>query len=281
MTIPAVASPGAQNSPTGLLRDSIRLMRANPRATILPMAAIQVPLTVLIALASLVLYATVFNNEPYPTGGIYGVNETGRPLFAFAIIVAVDGLFWFVAQGATVIAIAGTARGKPPTLAESLDPAFTRMGALVGLALLLIVVMVSGLTIVGVAGAVVLPFSIVGAVLLLFCGLRLGLAINTLMLENLSPLQALSRSWLLMKGNMLRLLGTLLLTGVIVLIPLLIVQTLGLLAADSGRTTRMIADTVLSIVDGVVAIPFVVLPIAVTTVFYLDLKARNDVRNPA
>lgn len=269
MTVPAVASPGAQSSPTGLLRESVRLMRAYPRATILPMAAIQVPLTILIAVASVVLYTTVFHNEAYPTGGIYGVNETGRPLFAMVIVLTVNGLFAFVAQGATTIAIAGTARGKPPGIAESLDPAFTRMGALVGLALILI------------GGTVVLAFSIVGIVFLPFFALRMALAINALMLENLTPLQAIRQSWQMMKGNMIRLLGALLLTGVVVFIPVLIIQALGLLAADSGRTTRMIADTILSIVDGLVAIPFVVLPIAVTTLFYLDLKARNDVRNPS
>ncbi len=269
MTAPVEAPPEARLSPTGLLRESIRLMRANPRATILPMAMIQVPLTILVALASLVLYATVFHAEPYPNGGIYGVNEAGRPLFAMVIVLAINGLFAFVAQGATTIAIAGTARGKAPGIAESLDPAFTRMGALVALALILI------------AGTVVLAFSIVGIVLLPFFALRMGLAINTLMLENLAPMQALRRSWQLMKGNMIRLLGALLLTGIVVFIPVLIIQMLGLLAADSGRSTRMVADTVLAIVDGVVAIPFVVLPIAVTTLFYLDLKARNDVRNPA
>lgn len=269
MTVPAVASPGGPNSPTGLLRDSIRLMRAYPRATIVPMAAIQIPLTVLTAIASLVLYTTVFSSETYPTGGIYGVNESGRPLFAMVIILASNGLFAFVAQGATTIAIAGTATGKPPGVAASLDPAFTRMGALVVLAVIFI------------AGTVVLAFSIVGIVLLPFFALRFGLAVNTLMLENLTPLQALGRSWRITKGHMLRLLGALLLTGIVVLIPLLIVQALGLIAADAGRNARMIADTILAIVDGLIAIPFVVLPIAVTTLFYLDLKARNDVRNPA
>jgi hypothetical protein len=269
MTVPVVASPEARYSPTGLLRESIRLMRANPRATILPMAVIQVPLTILIAVASFALYATVFSGDPYPTGGIYGVSEMGRPLFAMVLILAVNGLFAFVAQGATTIAIAGAAQGRPTNVSESLDPAFTRMGSLVGLAIMLI------------AGTVVLAFSIVGIALLPFFALRMGLAINALMLENLTPLQALGRSWRLMKGNMFRLLGALILTGVIVFIPLLIVQTLGLLAADSGRTTRMIADTLLSIVDGVIAVPFVVLPIAVTTLFYLDLKAKNDVRNPS
>lgn len=269
MTVPAVAPPAARTSPTALLKESVRLMRTCPRATLVPMATIQIPLTIVIAVVSLVLYSTIFHDQTYPTGGIYGVTEAGRPLFAMVIVLAVNGLFAFVAQGATTIAVAGTARGKAPRVAESLDPAFTRMGSLVGLALILI------------GGTVALAFSIVGLIFLPFFALRMALAINALMLENLTPLQALRQSWRMTRGNMLRLLGVLLLTGLVVFIPVLVIQLLGLLAADSGRTTRMIADTILSIVDGVVAIPFVVLPIAVTTLFYLDLKARNDVRNPS
>jgi hypothetical protein len=235
----------------------------------LPMFAIQVPLAILTSAASALLYLTVFSDETYPAGGIYGVDEAGRPLFALALIMAINGLFAFVAQGATVMAIAGAVQGKPRSVSASLDPAFTRMGSLLALALMLL------------AGGALLVISLAGIILIPFLALRFGLAINTLMLEELPPSRALRRSWSLMSGNVLRLLGAMLITSLVTAVPLLLLRSAAFAASGGGRDLRLAVDTLLAVAEGVVVVPFAVLGGAVSTLFYLRVKGRNDGRNPA
>lgn len=249
----------------GTLKAAWRLIREHPRQTLLPMAAIQLPLSLLTAIASAVLYFTVFEGELYPTGGLMGsfFDLSGAQLFAVLIVFGVSILFSTVGQAATVVAVAAAARGKPVSLAEALDPAFTRMAGLIVIALFLS------------AAAGLIAATIVGLLVLPYFALRFGLWLNVYMLEDVSGIEALRRSWRMMHGSMLRLLGVVVLAAVVAAL-LLVVISIPIIGEDAERTVRIVSDSILEVIRGTLLIPALVFVHAATTLFYLGVKASAD-----
>jgi hypothetical protein len=227
----------------------------HPRQAMLPLLVIQVPVAVVTSGLLAVLLLTVFGDEEIDT-------THGGQLLAVLLIGAAQALFAQVARGGTIVSIAGMLTGKPRSLTESLDPAFNRMGGLLALVLL-------------VSGGLFLAFiSLVGLLLLPYLALRLALSFEAFMLEELGPLQALGRSWRLMRGHMLRLLAVVLLTVAILFGPFLVISLMGE-AVRGDRNTEVILGAVYSLVQGVLLIPIVAFVTATTTVFYLNLREQE------
>lgn len=223
-----------------------------PRQAMLPVAVIQIPVAIVTGVILAVLLLTVFGNEEIDT-------TKGGQMLALLLLSAAQALFAQVARGSTIVSIAGVIRGRPLSLTESLDPAFSRMGGLLAL-----VVFVS-------AGVLVAFVTLIGLVLLPYLVLRLALAFEAFMLEELGPWQALRRSWQLMSGHMLRMLGVVLLTAVILFGPFLFVSLLGE-AVRGDRNTQVILGAAYSVAQGVLLVPIVAFVTATTTVFYLNLR---------
>lgn len=230
----------------------------------LPFAAVSVPVGVIAALAMAVLFLTRFKDEPY-TRSVFDGDISQGPLFALAIILVVSSLFAVVGQAASIVAVAGAARAEPLPVTRSLDPAFTRMGGLVLLSLLLI----------GGAGA--LAFTLVGLLVLPYFLLRFGLAFQVFMLEGTTPLQALLTSWRLMSGHMLRLLALALLITLAVgaYVAIISISPLG---EDASRDARIATDAVLDSIRAVLIVPAAVFYQAAITLYYLKVRARYDAR---
>jgi len=240
----------------------------NPRQILLPLVAVQVPVAILTAAATIVLYLTVFSDraEVLSPGALSGSDRD--QLFASAILAAIEGLFTLVARGASIVAIAGAARGTRVPLTAALDPAFTRLGGLI------IIIAVSA--VVGVIAAL----TIVGLPVAIFAAIRVALVFDVYMLESLGPWAAFRRSWTLTRGSMIRLLGVVLL-GAAVALPAVI--TLSLISA--ARLDNHEAEVLLvaggTLVQSVLLIPVVAFVTATTTMFYLRLKANDDARPTA
>jgi Membrane domain of glycerophosphoryl diester phosphodiesterase len=240
---------------------AFRIALRQPRVSLLPLAAVQAPAALVAAVATAVLFLTVFKNDP--------VDPTeGGPLLAFLIIAAAQGLFAQVAHAATIVSIAGAETGRPRTLSESLDPAFSRMGAILGLVAILAL------------GALVCVFSLVGVVLLPYLGLRVILCFETMMLENVGPWAAIRRSWALTHGHVLRLLGVVALSALVVVGPVVGLEALGLISGN-GHTSDVLIVSAVTFVQGVLAIPLVSFLTATTTLFYLQVRALANARPAA
>ncbi len=114
-----------------------RLLREHPAQILLPALVVTAPVSALVAITLTILRLTAFENEPLVLLSEI-TSDTNRAL-AFALVAAagVEVLFGQVARGATVVAVASVATGRVKSLVEALDPAFTRMGAIISLAIVL------------------------------------------------------------------------------------------------------------------------------------------------
>jgi hypothetical protein len=268
----------------GTVRDALLLVRDNPRAAMLPMAVIHVPAAFISALVTVFVYFTVFGDRDFlPSDELIAAGASG-PLFLFLALAAFEGLFAQVARGATICSIAGVVSSKRRTLTEALDPAFTRMGGLIVLAVLFAV------------GAVVLAVSFIGIVLIPILGLRLALAFEAYILEGLTPGAALRRSWGLMgpipgrpvsfigqvfSGTMLRLLGILIVVGLLAAVPLIVISSVLPELVTGGRDGRVVTSGFVTIVQAVLLTPIIACITATTTLFYLRLRELREGKGAA
>lgn len=268
MTEVGTTAPRARSSAIKILSDAVRLLRTQPGATMLPMLVVQGFVGVFTAVTTLVLYLTVFDDEPIKSVGDLLDNTRGGPLVAYFIVSAVQLLFGQVARGATVVAVAAAAGGRPKRLSEALDPAFTKMGGLLLLALIMIgIAAVGGLTVVLI---VIVPFVV----------LRFWISTEIYMLEDATPWGAMGRAWRQMRGSVLSFIALFLLTVAVVLLPFMLISALGL-ATAGDRTVRIVIGAVLAVVQGVLLSPIIALLSATSTLFYLKLKEGANGRNPA
>lgn len=228
------------------------LVTSRPREVMGPVAVVQVPAAIAAAAITAGMLLTVFANEP--------LNATRGGQLALALMVSAgEALFAQVARGAAIVSIAGVLQGRPVSLTGALDPAFTRMGGLFALALIV------------TAGVAVAAVSIVGLLVLPYLAIRFALAFEAFMLEERGALPALGRSWTMMRGHMLRMLGVIALTLLIVIGPLAMLSLLGG-AVGGSRTTQVLAEAGVSVAQGILLVPLVAFVTATTTVFYLNLR---------
>ncbi|MFQ5381971.1 MAG: hypothetical protein ACE5EF_10165 [Dehalococcoidia bacterium] len=238
------------------------LVLRGPREILLPVAAIHIPLSVILASITLLASFTILRGEPLDPLA----EDATRTLFLFLSTVGAWILFSQVARAAAVRAVAGVWREEDLSLPETLDPAFTRMGGLIALALLLF----------AVAAIAVIPFA--GWILAPYLTLRMSLAFDALILEDVPPFQAVRRSWELTRGRLLRLLGVLGLGSLSLLLPLAVLSLLGL-AVTGSRTQQILAGAGYSITQGILTIPVVAFITACGTTFYLQAIGTLDVRS--
>lgn len=271
MTLPSAPPARVAAVPIlGTVREAWRLIVAFPRQTLLPMFVIEAPVACISAVVTAILYLTVFHGRDVWLPGD-PVAGRGGVVFAYFALAAFELLFAQVARGATVLGVAAARAGRRRPLAELLDPAFTRMGGLLALAIVTYAVLFLG---------ILLLITVIGAVIALFAFLRWSLVFEVFMLEEQRVGASLGGSWRMMHRNMLRYLGVLLVSFGLALLPLVGISLLQL-AVGGGRDTVVIATAAVTIAQGVLVVPILVFLTAVTTVFYFNIKERPVDRNPA
>ncbi len=249
------AKPGVRET----LVAAAALMRDHPLQTMLPLAAVQAPLVLGTSIVTALLYTTVFADDVYPQRGLTGVDEGGAPLFALMVLLAIAALLGLVGLGATIVSVGALAEGRPLSLTEALDPAFSRLGGLVALLAMFM------------GGAMLLAVTIIGLLALPWLATRFGVAFQIYLLEETGPVEALGRSWRLMHSNMLRLLALILLgLALVLVIGLLVPASPGM--GEASRGARIVIDALLQIVQGAIAIPVTVFAHAAVTLYYLRIR---------
>ena len=214
-----------------------------------------------------ILQLTTFSDTPFKLVGELDRDDPTGLLFVMALGVGVQGLFAQVAHGATVTAVAGILTGKPTTVSAALDSAFTRMGPLLLMALLL------------VGGFGLLFATLIGIVLVPVFAMRFSLGYEALMIEKLGVVSAFRRSWQLTTGHVFRILGTLIL-GAFTAIPALVFVFLLSSVVAGSRTQEVIASAVVAVAQAVILAPVYAFFTAVTTTIFFKLKEQPDVRRP-
>lgn len=255
-------------SPRRIFADAVRLVITYPRPCLAPLYAVQLPAALVTAVGTLALYATVFRDKAvvHPAD-VFSDGDRAQQLW-FALFLGVEALFAQVARGAAIVSIAAAARGAPIQLKDALDPAFTRMGGL-----LLIVVLI-------VLGAGLLILLVIGIPVAIYLLIRLSVVFDAYMLEGLSPGDAFGRAWSLTKGKMLSLTGALGL-GLLAAFPVVIFASAVTAISAGDRTLQVSLIASLGLVQIVLVIPALGAFTALTTLFYLNLKANEHGRYAA
>lgn len=250
------------------LREAAALVNQNRRTVLLPLAVVSIPAALVSSILSALLFLTVWREHSPTSLGTVDTETPGVVIFAVLVLAAVEILFALVGRAATIVAIAGAKRGEAPTLAESLDPAFSRIGGL----LLMVGVLVLA------AGLLTIP--IIGLFIGFYLLLRLAVAFEAFMVEETGAMESLGRSWAVMRGNMLRLLGLVALAMACVL-PIILVGPALSSVIGGGRTATILLLTISSAVQTVIAVPVVAFLTACTTLYFLKARRVEDDGDPA
>jgi hypothetical protein len=177
-------------------------------------------------------------------------------LLGVALLISVPIIFVLqqLVTGGTVEYLDETDEGKTLEPAEALDRAQSNLGALIGATLrAYAIVFLLAISFVGI------PFAIYRAIRWIFLA-------QVIMTENKRGQEVLARSAELVQGRWWNTLGRLLVVGLVIGIPIGVLQQ-ALMAAAPG-----IAGTVLSSATGFITVPFGI--IAVSLMFF-DLRARR------
>lgn len=274
-------APGPQaNTPEpirvrAIVSGGIGLVRHNRRATMLPLAVTMLPAVLAAAVAQFLLLSVVYGDAPYESLSAI-LEDSPRGLqFNMVAVTWILSLFTLVGFAATVVSVNALLRGKPLPLSGALDPAFTRMGGLLG---------IGGVAFLLWTLASVLAVTVVGTAFMLYAMVRTGLAVHAFILDGESVRSSLRTSWNILRGNTLRLFGLALWTmpfavaafacaiivGVLVTIPFA--------PSNPGRDGTLVVGAVGVVVVGLAFLPVLAFIATTTTMFYSQLKARADVR---
>lgn len=276
--------PGPPPPPkTGLqvrsvLRESKALFRANSKAIMLPMAAVQIPLALLGAIVPWVLYETMYSGQLKPFDADSIRDGPRGLLFGLALVGGIWTMFLIIGFAATMIAARDARKGARRPFAELLDPAFTRLGGLFQLGLLTIALAFSVL---------LSSITIFGPLFLLFVGMRIAMVFHAYVLDEEKPGVALLSSWRLMRGNVVRYMGLLLGTVPTILALLffsfmaLVLISIPFTLLGDNRHIVLAASATGTAAMGIFAIPILAYFTTATTVFYLTLRESPNARTSA
>jgi membrane-anchored glycerophosphoryl diester phosphodiesterase (GDPDase) len=244
------------------------MLRRNPRETMLPLAVTYIPVSLTVAAGWIFLMLAAYPDANYDSPERL-LEDSPRSLLLWLLILTWGcGLFVMVGMAATLVSVRSLLTGKPIGLAHSLDPAFSRMGGLLGISAVLYLLTVA---------AASLAITIVGTFAVFYLMLRLGLAYHTFMFEHLGVGASLRESWKLVKGRTMALLGIWLSAipvAVVFFIAVTIVLSLALLpfGSEPGRNLTVVLNAVGFVVLGAVFLPTAGYLCAVTTMYYLSVK---------
>ena len=257
-------APLALKKPDSTWWRAVGVMRRNPRATLLPIAVTQMPFAVITAVVFFYLFNNQYPNAEFKTLDALAKGPDGVRLTVL-LLGAAQTLFGLVGAAATIVAVDQISKGKTPRLADSLDPAFTRMGGLFAL---------------GTAFFLMFIGTLAGVIVLLYLLLRFGLALHAYTLEDRTVTGAFGRSWRLMKGRMLRFIGLLLTVPavglIVVIVSSIAIAILSLpFGTEPSRDPELIIFCVSALVGGIMAVPMYAYLATVTTLFYLSATEQT------
>jgi hypothetical protein len=240
-----------------ILTAAFELYRANAAQLIKIVAIVVIPLTFVLALLTQVAFKQNCNADNVQTvqdlqNFVNDCTATlGRSVFIGAlgwlIAVAIQQLI----LGAVTRGGAAAVLGRPVDVEGSYRYALSRLGGLIGLALL-------------IAGAVFLGFFVlfIGAIIV---GVFFAVAVPAFIIEQTGATGSMSRSWNLVRGHWWHTFGVILVAGILAGI------VNGILTAFGG--SNFFLYWILSAIAQSITAPFVAL---VAVILYVDLRSRHE-----
>ena len=277
-----------------LLDGALGLIRSNPK-TVLGLAAVVSALSALLqtfgmwaALASLGLTTLT----PEPTGNVEAdVTAILSAGVAQIVPTLAAGLLQILASGLFIVLVGAAVLGRRLDASQTWALLKPRLLALVGVTLLLAVLMLlAALAIGGLIALLVVtlgswgvglavPIGIGGMLAMAYVYVKWAVASPALVMERIGPVASLQRSWQLVRGSWWRVLGILLLSGIItglltsvISVPVSLVATLATGLSESMLPT-IFASGLATLIAGIITLPF---SAAVTGLLYTDLRMRRE-----
>jgi hypothetical protein len=191
-----------------------------------------------------------------------------------------------IATAAMARAVSGSYLDRPVTLADAYRAVLRRLGAVVGVAGLLLLIaigliavagglLIASVVVLGSGGAglaiVIVPVSAVAG---LFLYTRWLFATPIVILEGVGPVAAMRRSWLLVRGSTMRVFGISILVGLITGILSAIVTGLLSLATGFGDAgVQLVTSQLAALVAAVILQPIAFI---VVVLLYYDQRIRRE-----
>jgi hypothetical protein len=286
---------------------AFQAIRTNPR-TMIGISAVVIAVTALMAsvpqAAALVSFGQSDILDPNRAGDLTAeeIASSFSGLFSSLLVPGlIQSLATTVVSGMLIIPVSNAVLGRKTTPGALWKRTRSRVWALIGLALLLLVASVSLVLLLLAPGVLVLLLggpSVVGGllvVLAVFLSVALYLALfyalwvlapPAMLLEDLSVFGALRRSWRLVRRSFWRVLGIMLLTALLVgilsgviSVPFAVISSLLGLLQDRPYESfpltlvQLLVSQLGSVLSGAILYP---LTAAVTALLYIDLRMRTE-----
>ena len=242
----------------GVLSASLDLYRRQARGAWTIVALIVVPAQVLVWI---MVRASLSSNAHASGGTIYTGGGVTLPTVAITLLGFLSAI---LAIGALSRLFVETHTGRPTSWEESLGYASTHLVALLGLAVVSGVLLALGYTLFLVPGV--------------FLTVAWSAAVPALMFERVGAVQALSRSWALVRGYWWPTFGALLLALVIVVgVSFLVDEILAGAQSSSSIDLILVLAGISRALGAIVTYPLLA---ALTVVIYVRLRAQKEGVSP-
>jgi Membrane domain of glycerophosphoryl diester phosphodiesterase len=277
-----------------LLDSAFTLYRRNFRLIVAITAVVQVPL----ALFTYVAYqltgfegAATRLQQLTANGAIVSLSDLKAPLITlladgFAVLLVQLLLVQPVATAAMTRAVGDVYLDKPTSMGAVYRVVGRRLGAIVGVAALLLLVGLGFLAVVALmALAVVIAAGQPGAVLLLLiipAAAFIAIVVYTrwlfaapiVILEHLGPVAALRRSWQLVRGSTARVFGITALVGLITgILGAALGALLSVITQFGDDNVRLVLNELATLISGVLIQP---ISLIVVVLLYYDVRIRRE-----
>lgn len=209
-----------------------------------------------------------------------GPDSVTEVVISFLAMMGGSFLVTVLSMTTVTILVHGQLIGRPVPAMEALHRTLLRLPALIGLFILVAMILGAGLGVLTVLGLLCPPFLVVALAYYIFFSAKLSVAPAALILEDLGVRESMRRSWQLTKGSVLRWLG------VMVLSTLLVSGFSG--ALQFGDTVeirdpliealglpRLVFHAVFVVISAVFSGVATAFSSAAMTVFYLDTRMRT------
>jgi len=232
--------------------------------------------------------ATILNVEtqPQPATSAAALNELGTLLAALLVVLAISLGYYILlmplAQGAVIRVVSDDYLDRPTGVGPGLGTAMQRIRGLIGYVLLELAVAVGpaaliillALLVGGDAGAGLLLLLFAWFVYVIFVFIKMCLGIQAVVLERLSPVAALRRSWRLTTGSFWRIaLFYLVIVVVSGILSGVLNSVAGLFIGSAPTITQASIQLLSSGVIGIFTSPFILI---LLTLVYYDIRIRRE-----
>jgi hypothetical protein len=237
-----------------ILSVAFEVYKANAAKLIQIVAIVVIPLTFVMALLTQVAFKQHCDAKTLSDLTSNCVGSFGRSLLIGALTYFIAVAIQQLLIGALTRGAAGALIGRDVDVSASYQYAFSRLGPLIGLALLVALVVGVGFILLFVPGVIFLVF--------------LAVSVPAFIIEGLGVTDSMSRSWKLVSGSWWHTLAVIFVAAVIAGVINAILTAIG------GHT--FFGVWILSAIAQIITAPFVAL---VSVVLYVDLRARHESLN--